>query len=75
MIVSGGVAGTIAPVERIMDPVKPFRLVRVMVAVAVDPDANEMDVGLIVKLKSLTTTWRVTVLARVSGLPSESIVA
>jgi hypothetical protein len=46
----------IVPVERVMELAKPFRLVRLMVAVPVEPEANETVVGLTVKPKSLTTT-------------------
>jgi hypothetical protein len=65
----------IDPVERITEPANPFRLARVIVAVAVDPEANEIDVGLMAKLKSLTATLILTALTRVSGLPNESLVA
>ncbi len=46
-----------------------------MVAVPVEPEAKETVVGLTVKPKSLTITLRVTTPERVSGLPSESLVA
>ena len=65
----------IVPLERVIGPAKLFRLERVIVAVPVDPDANEIVVGLIVNPKSLTATLRVTAPERVSGLPSESEVA
>jgi hypothetical protein len=73
--VSGGVRGTIVPVERVTGPAKPFRLVSVTVVVPREPDAKEMDVGLIVKPKSSTTTLSLTVPTRVSGLFDESRVA
>jgi hypothetical protein len=73
--VSGGVVGIIIPVERVMEPAKPLRLVRLMVAVPVDPEANATVVGLMVKPKSLTTTFSLTVLERVSGLLRASAVA
>ena len=74
-MVRGGVVGRIVPVERVTGPAKLFRLVRVIVAVPVDPELNEIVVGLTVKPKSLTMTVRVTTPERVSGLPAESEVA
>ena len=75
VIVSGGVAGRTVPVAREIGPAKPFKLERVIVAVPVEPDENEIDVGLTVKPKSSMTTWIVTTPDRVSGLPSASVVA
>jgi len=40
------------PVESVTGPAKPFRLEIVAVAVPVEPEANEMLVGLTVKPKS-----------------------
>ncbi len=65
----------IVPVERVMELAKPLRLVRLMVAVPVEPEANETVVGLTVKPKSLTTTLSLTVPERVSGLLRASAVA
>jgi hypothetical protein len=75
VIVSGGDVGVVIEVAGTIEPAKPFRLVSVAVAVPVDPEANEMIVGLIVKPKSLTATLSLTVLTRVSGLASPSTVA
>ena len=75
MIVSGGVAGSTVPVARDIVPANPFKLERVMVAVPVEPEENEIDVGLTVNPKSSTTTLRLTTPTRVSGLPSASVVA
>lgn len=72
---SGGLVGMTVPVERAIEPAKPFRLVRVITLVPVEPDAKEREVGLMVKPKSSTTTLRLTVPTRVSGLFSESRVA
>ena len=63
------------PVERVIGPAKPFRLLRVMVVVPVEPEANEIVVGLTVKLKSVTTTLILTTPESVSGLPAGSEVA
>jgi len=65
----------IAPVERVIEPAKLFRLESVIVAVPVEPELNVMVTGLTVKPKSLTTTFSVTTPARVSGLFRESTVA
>jgi hypothetical protein len=73
--VSGGVAGIDTPVERTIAPAKPFRLDRVIIAVPVRPEPKLMVVGLMVKPKSLTTTFSLTVLERVSGLLRASAVA
>jgi len=75
VIVSGGVAGSTVPVARDMGPANPFKLERVTVAVPVEPDENEIEVGLTVKPKSSMTTWIVTTPDRVSGLPRASVVA
>jgi hypothetical protein len=45
VIVSGGVAGIIVPVERAIEPAKWFRLVNVTVAVPVRPELKLMEVG------------------------------
>jgi hypothetical protein len=74
-MVSGGVVGIAAPVERVIAPAKPFRLDRVIVVVPEDPEAKESVIGLTVKPKSLTTTFSLTVLERVSGLLRASAVA
>lgn len=75
MIVKGGVAGSTVPVVRDMAPANPFKLERVMVAVPVEPEENEIDTGLTTNPKSSTATLRLTTPTRVSGLPSASVVA
>lgn len=40
--VRGGVAGAVAPVERVIVPTKPLRLDSVREPEAFDPDGNEM---------------------------------
>ena len=67
--------GTTVPVERVIVPAKLFRLDRAIVAVPVDPELNEIVVGLTVKPRSFMTTFKVTTPERVSGLLSESTVA
>lgn len=71
----GGVAGIIDGAVRLTVPEKWFRLERVAVAVPVEPEVKEIEVGLTVKPKSSTTTWSTTTPTRVSGLPAASLVA
>lgn len=40
--VRGGLAGATAPLESVIVPMKPFRLDKVSVLDALDPDGNEM---------------------------------
>jgi hypothetical protein len=70
LIVIGGVVGTVVPWDNVMVPANPLRLVRVIVVLPV-----VIVVGLTVKPKSLTTTLRVTLAIRVSGLLEASDVA
>ena len=72
---SGAVVGMTVPVDKPIVPAKLFRLDREIVAVPVEPELNEIVVGLTVKPKSFTTTFKVTRPERVSGLLSESTVA
>ena len=73
-MVSGGVEGVEVAVERPTVPLNSFRLVSVIVARPVKPEANAIFVGLMEKLKSTTATVIMTVLTSVSGLPAGSIV-
>ncbi len=74
-MVRGGAVGIMVPLDRATEPTKPLRLVRVIVVVPVRPEPKLIVVGLIVKPKSVTITLSLTVPARVSGFPSESLVA
>lgn len=65
----------VAPVDNVTLPAKPFWLDNVIVVVPVEPETNDIVVGLIENPKSSTTTLRVTVPTRVSGLPAASVVA
>jgi hypothetical protein len=66
----GGVVGIVVPWDNVMVPANPLRLVRVIVVLPV-----VIVVGLTVKPKSSTTTLRVTLAIRVSGLLEISDVA
>ena len=67
--------GAIDPDERVIDPTKWFRLERLTVATPVEPEMKVIDVGVIVKPKSSTTTCKLTTSTRVSGLLEASVVA
>jgi hypothetical protein len=67
-------AGRTVPTVSDTTPAKPFWLIKVKLSEALEPETKERDVVLTVRPKSITATFMVTKLTRVSGWPEASTV-